>query len=308
MIKKLKRTLIIVGIFVLMMGIGTNIQVKADTLGQVKSIKTKTNYKYYKGIVSAKDMRKKKVKYKYGIKASWKKVKNANGYEIYFYGVASKKWRKIKDTKKTSYVFTNLLEKDKFKFKVRAYRKINGERVYGNWSKKKTIKTNSALYKINNNFKLPGKYYDRYAAEQAFVLQNEYRKSAGKQSIVWSDVLYEICKVRAKELVNDFSHNKFISTSTELLEKKYGLKDGGIPYEGDDGYIHYHMYANAENIAMGYYTYKSAMEGWKSSPGHYRNLIDEEHRAGAIACYKQGGKTYWVAIFGGVDLDKEIKK
>ena len=213
------------GMFVLMMGIGTNIQVKADTLGQVKSIKTKTNYRYYKGIVSAKDMRKKKIKYKYGIKASWKKVKNANGYEIYAYGVASKKWRKIKDTKKTSYVFTNLLEKDKFKFKVQAYRKINGERVYGNWSKKKTIKTNSALYKINNNFKLPGKYYDRYAAEQAFVLQNEYRKSAGKQSIVWSDVLYEICKARAKELVNDFSHNKFISTSTELLEKKYGLKE-----------------------------------------------------------------------------------
>ena len=44
MIKKLKRTLIVVGMFVLMMGIGTNIQVKADTLGQVKSIKTKTNY------------------------------------------------------------------------------------------------------------------------------------------------------------------------------------------------------------------------------------------------------------------------
>lgn len=61
MIKKLKRTLIVVGMFVLMMGIGTNIQVKADTLGQVKSIKTKTNYKYYKGIVSAKYMRKRKL-------------------------------------------------------------------------------------------------------------------------------------------------------------------------------------------------------------------------------------------------------
>ena len=24
--------------------------------------------------------------------------------------------------------------------------------------------------------------------------------------------------------------------------------------------------------------------------------------------HKQGGNTYWVAIFGGVDLDKEIKK
>ena len=49
------------GMFVLMMGIGTNIQVKADTLRQVKSIKTKTTYKYYKGIVNAKDMRKKKI-------------------------------------------------------------------------------------------------------------------------------------------------------------------------------------------------------------------------------------------------------
>ena len=53
MIKKLKRTLIVVGMFVLMMGIGTNIQVKADTLRQVKSIKTKTTYKYYKGIGNA---------------------------------------------------------------------------------------------------------------------------------------------------------------------------------------------------------------------------------------------------------------
>ena len=49
------------------------------------------------------------------LKLHGKRVKNANGYEIYVYGVASKKWRKIKDTKKTSYVFTNLLEKDKFK-------------------------------------------------------------------------------------------------------------------------------------------------------------------------------------------------
>ena len=77
MIKKLKRTLIVVGMFVLMMGIGTNIQVKADTLGQVKSIKTKTNYKYYKGIVSAKYMTKKKIKYKYGIKASKGKSKTS---------------------------------------------------------------------------------------------------------------------------------------------------------------------------------------------------------------------------------------
>ena len=298
----------IVAMAVLVLGIGTNVQAKADTLGQVKSVKAKSNYRYYKGIASAKDMRYKKIKYKYGIKASWKKVKNASGYEIYVYGVASKKWRKVKSTKKTSYVFTNLLWKDKVKFKIRAYKKVNNEKIYGKWSKSKTIKAPETMTKITNGGHAKQKYHDRYAAEQAFQLQNEYRKQAGEKPLVWSDVLYEISKARAKELVNDFSHNKFISTSTELLEKKYGLKDGGIPYEGDDGYIHYHMYANAENIAMGYYTYKSAMEGWKSSPGHYRNIIDEEHRSGAIACYKQGGNTYWVAIFGGVDLGKEIKK
>ena len=55
MIKNLKRVLMIVGMFVLMLGIGANVQVKADTLGQVKSVKTKTTYKYYKGIVSAKE-------------------------------------------------------------------------------------------------------------------------------------------------------------------------------------------------------------------------------------------------------------
>jgi hypothetical protein len=57
-----------------------------------------------------------KIKYKYGVKTSWKKVKNASGYEIYTYGVATKKWTMKKEAKKTSYTFKNLLDKDKSGF------------------------------------------------------------------------------------------------------------------------------------------------------------------------------------------------
>ncbi len=101
----------------------TPVNASTDSIGRVSSVKVKNDDRTYKGIIKSKPIKYGKVKYKFGIKASWKKVKYANGYEIYAYGVASKKWRKVKNTKKTSFVFTNLLGKDKFKFKVRAYKK-----------------------------------------------------------------------------------------------------------------------------------------------------------------------------------------
>ena len=307
MIRTIKKTLMIVLMAILVLGVGNNVQAKTDTLGQVKSVKTKCNYRYYKGIVSAKDMRYKKIKYKYGIKASWKKVKNAKGYEIYVYGVASKKWRKVKSTKSTSYVFTNLLWKDKVKFKVRAYKKVNNEKIYGKWSKSKTIKAPETMTKITNGGHAKQKYYDRYAAEQAFQLQNEYRKKVGEKPIVWSDVLYEICKVRAKEIAKDFSHDNFENTATKILKNKYGLTDLWVEARKEDGIVYHKQVVGGENIALGYTSYKSVMEGWKSSPGHYRNLTSEEYDDGAIANFVIGGRTYWVSIFGGGNLDEIIK-
>lgn len=307
MIRTIKKTLMIVLMAILVLGVGNNVQAKTDTLGQVKSVKTKCNYRYYKGIVSAKDMRYKKIKYKYGIKAFWKKVKNAKGYEIYVYGVASKKWRKVKSTKSTSYVFTNLLWKDKVKFKVRAYKKVNNEKIYGKWSKSKTIKAPETMTRITNGGHAKQKYYDRYAAEQAFQLQNEYRKKVGEKPIVWSDALYEICKVRAKEIAKDFSHDKFENTATKILKNKYGVEDLWIEVGGKDNITYHKQLVGGENIALGYTSYKSVMEGWKSSPGHYRNLTSEEYDDGAIACFVIGGRTYWVSIFGSGNLDEIIK-
>lgn len=306
---KITKNCVLTMLLVMVLTIGVMpTSVNAARLGKVKSVSTKTQYKTYKGITSALDMKYHKIKYKYGIKASWKKVKNASGYEIYAYGTGSKKWRLVKDTKKNSYTFTNLLKKDQFKIKIRAYKKVDGQKIYGDWSKSKKVKATEWLTKKSKGGHKKEIYFDRYAAEQAFELQNKYRQAKGIKPLVWSEALYEICKARCKEIQVDYSHDKFIDTSERILTEKYGLTQLDYEYEDEDGGIDCVPYAGGENIAMNMNTYKEVMEAWKASSGHYRNLLKDKFVGGAIACYVKDGRTYWVAVFGGADLDKIIKE
>ena len=55
------------------------------TMPKVKKLKKKTKYSYYKGVKSIKKNGKPnwgKIKYQYGIKLIWSKVRNADGYEV----------------------------------------------------------------------------------------------------------------------------------------------------------------------------------------------------------------------------------
>lgn len=305
--KNMPRKIIAMLIAITIMFMSTPITTRAVELGKVKSVKTKTDNRSYKGITSAHDMKYHNIKYKYGIKASWTKVKNASGYEIYVYGVGSKKWFKVKTTKKTTYTFTNMLKKDKFKFKVRAYQTADGKNAYGEWSKPKTVKVPTLMTYRKKGNHLNKKYYDRYAAEQAFDLQNKYRKQAGIEPLIWSDVLYDICQQRAKEITKDYSHADFIDTSERILTEKYGLKELDVEIGERNGFIDCMPLAAGENIAKNLNTYKDAMEGWKGSSGHYRNITQKDYSDGAIACYVIGGRSYWVAIFGGGNLDEIVK-
>lgn len=77
------------------------------------------------------------------VKLSWKKVKNADGYQIRY--ATNKKFTKGKKnvtakasaTKKT---IKKLKKKKTYYFKIRAYKKVNGKKVYGKWSKTKKVK------------------------------------------------------------------------------------------------------------------------------------------------------------------------
>lgn len=63
---------------------------------------------------------------------SWKKSTGAAGYEIY-YSVGGGKLRKLTTVKGTKYS-TEMTAAGTYKFKVRPYVRINGKKVYGQWS------------------------------------------------------------------------------------------------------------------------------------------------------------------------------
>ena len=60
---------------------------------------------------------------------TWTKVKGASGYEIYC-GKCSTSLKKIKTTKSLSYVKKGLKKGSAYKFKVRAYKTVNGKKTY----------------------------------------------------------------------------------------------------------------------------------------------------------------------------------
>lgn len=80
--------------------------------------------------------------YKKEVKLSWKKVKNADGYVIYM-KTGTGKYKAVKNItngKTVSCTKKNLKKGKTYYFKIRAYRKANGQKVYGSYSGVKKIK------------------------------------------------------------------------------------------------------------------------------------------------------------------------
>ena len=72
--------------------------------------------------------------------AKWKAVKNADGYQIsYKVGKKTKK-ATVKGAKKLSKKVKKLQSKKKYTVKVRAYKKVDGTKYYGGWSRAKKVK------------------------------------------------------------------------------------------------------------------------------------------------------------------------
>ena len=77
------------------------------------------------------------------IKVSWKKDKNASGYEITYSTKKSFKGKKtivVKNNKTTSKVVKKLTSKKKYFVKVRSYKQVGKTKTYGTYSKVKTVK------------------------------------------------------------------------------------------------------------------------------------------------------------------------
>ena len=270
------------------------------TMQKVKKLKKKTKYSYYKGVKSIKKNGKPnwgKIKYQYGIKLIWSKVKNAKGYEVYRYENAKGCWTKIKTVKKPTYTLTNMLEGEKVKIKVRAYKKTKNGNEYGKYSDVLSFTTKNMYTKIYKNGKTKG-FFSKWASEDAFVIQNDMRVKVGAKPLKWSDRIYEIASLRAYMMATkDGLTHKGLDRDIKSIFTKYKVKDNKLK---EDKYWKLDMLA--ENVAGAFKTPKTVVASWKNSKRHYKNMVNEDYNTGAIAVYrvndfKKNHMTKWCSDF-----------
>lgn len=116
---------------------------------------------------------------------------------------------------------------------------------------------------------------------EAYVITNNYRSLVGVSSLTLDSSLVEAASIRAKEISNNFSHTRPNGSSCFTV-----LSELGISY-GTAG----------ENIAAGYSSSQSVMEGWRSSSGHYQNIISSKFKKIGIGVNIINNQYYWVQIF-----------
>lgn len=116
---------------------------------------------------------------------------------------------------------------------------------------------------------------------EVYEITNNYRSLVGVPSLTLDSSLVTAASIRAKELGDSFSHTRPNGSSCFTV-----LSELGISY-GTAG----------ENIAAGYSSSQSVMEGWRSSSGHYQNIISSKFKKIGIGVNIVNNQYYWVQIF-----------
>ena len=147
-----------------------------------------------------------------------------------------------------------------------------------------TVVKGSSITKLKPVNKANHEYLD-FETEMLRLI-NEERKKAGGLPLEWDESLYPGTKVRANEIAENFSHTR---------------PDGRTPSTALDG----RFTVVGENILRAVINCvpedpsAAMVEGWVSSPGHYRNIIDPRYEYAAIAMVKYNDEYLVVNIFVG---------
>jgi len=193
------------------------------------------------------------------IKITWKKSNRVTKYVVYR-STNNKKFKKIGETTKT--YFLDKTARDKtvatgktFYYKVRAYRKYNGKKYFGSYSKVGNVVDEAELCK---NF---------------LKLFNEYRKKYGLEECYWDSRLEDGVKIRAKELTISYSHTR---PDGRLWGSAYPKISGGVSEN-------IYSVNGTSNKDM-----QEALDIWNKSTGHRRTLQAEGKQGIAVGFYKTG--------------------
>lgn len=112
-------------------------------------------------------------------------------------------------------------------------------------------------------------------------LINEERAKEGLGAMVMDSGLVNVATVRANETVQSFSH-----TRPDGRDCFTAYDEQGVSYQ-----------SAGENIAYGYSSPESVMDGWMNSPGHRANILYAGFGRVGVGVVKSGGRYYWVQNF-----------
>lgn len=326
---KILRNFVLVLMIVLGVGLCFNPAEKvnaASGVGTVKNIK-KSKVKYADGKrING------KICYGYYRNISWKKVKGAKGYVVYRYDDLLNEWNKILTTKTNSFIISSLLQDETFTIKICAYKKSSVGKVYGDYSKDFKYKEHERLsLRSKKKLFLKGCYaegkdgYFEYSSKQAFIIQNQYRTEKNVSPLIWSKELYNVAKIRSKELTRLYSHTRPNGQkSSSAIEEYLGVERCNLlkkTYENSHSETVYidqnNQYATTkkifminnsygENIGLGNYGVLNIMLAWKKSSSHYNNLCNSNYETGSICVYSPATNNieYWTSSFEIINIDE----
>lgn len=118
-----------------------------------------------------------------------------------------------------------------------------------------------------------------------YELVNEERAKAGLEPLAYRSELQAGADLRAKELIQSFSHTRPNGSKCQTVFQDLGLSDN----------LYY-----AENITMAsgiVYTPEMAMYSWMNSSGHKANILSENAYGIVVGRAESNGTTYWVQLF-----------
>ncbi len=118
---------------------------------------------------------------------------------------------------------------------------------------------------------------------QVLELVNSERAKYNLEPLAMDDNAVKVAHLRAKEIVQSFSHTRPDGSSCFTVANQFGVS-----------------YRTAgENIAYGYATPEQVVNGWMNSEGHRKNILSASFSKIGIGCYNNNGTLYWTQFFIG---------
>lgn len=141
---------------------------------------------------------------------------------------------------------------------------------------------------INNGHAVaPVSEPDRELIDKVLAETNAIRKEVGVAPLKYDENLAAFAQQRANEITQKYEH--------ERPDGRDALSDLTHRKGGSAG----------ENIYQSPRTPEAAVQGWKESPGHYKNMVNENYQRIGIGLVRKPNTTwdyYWTQVFAGGDI------